>query len=246
MFIKNKYHKLYFLLVDRARARIISGYTEKHHIVPKCLGGTDDLHNLVVLTAREHYICHVLLTKMTDGDAKRKMIFAAQMMLAKSKNHNRAKINSRLYNTLRSLHAHEMSRLHANKIVSDETKKKMSDSAKGRPSGFRGRSHSIESNSKNSIANKGHTRNTDEVVSKIVKSRKGYTHSDETRQKISKGNRGKKMPPLSEEARARISIAHTGRPAPWATGSSIKCEHCQKMSNIGNYKRWHGDNCRAR
>lgn len=246
MFIKNKYHKLYFLLVNRAKTRSISGYTEKHHIIPKCMGGTNDLHNLAVLTAREHYICHVLLTKMTEGDIKRKMIFASRMMLYSSKNHNRTKINSRLSDTLKTLHAIEMSKLHSGKIVTTETRNKMSKSAKGRPSGFKGRTQTKESNSANSIANKGHTRNTAEVVSKIIKSREWYKHSDETRQKISKGNAGKKMPPHSEEAKQRISESLKGRPAPWAAGSTIKCEHCQKMSNIGNYKRWHGSNCRAK
>lgn len=40
------------------------GYSEKHHIVPKCLGGSDDKFNLVVLTAREHFLAHYLLTKI--------------------------------------------------------------------------------------------------------------------------------------------------------------------------------------
>jgi len=37
-------------------------YYEKHHIIPKCIKGTDDKDNLVLLTAREHYVCHKLLT----------------------------------------------------------------------------------------------------------------------------------------------------------------------------------------
>lgn len=39
-------------------------YYEKHHIIPKSLGGTDDLNNLVLLTAREHYLAHYMLTKI--------------------------------------------------------------------------------------------------------------------------------------------------------------------------------------
>ena len=37
-------------------------YYEKHHILPKCLGGNNDKENLVLLTAKEHYVCHKLLT----------------------------------------------------------------------------------------------------------------------------------------------------------------------------------------
>ena len=38
-------------------------YCEEHHIVPRCLGRSDDESNLVNLTAREHFIAHVLLMK---------------------------------------------------------------------------------------------------------------------------------------------------------------------------------------
>jgi hypothetical protein len=46
------------------------GYTERHHIQPKCLGGTDDHKNLVRLTAREHFVVHHLLTKIHSGCSK--------------------------------------------------------------------------------------------------------------------------------------------------------------------------------
>lgn len=46
--------------------RTLEGYTEKHHIIPRCLGGSNEQINIAVLTAREHYIAHLLLTKMTD------------------------------------------------------------------------------------------------------------------------------------------------------------------------------------
>jgi hypothetical protein len=47
-----------------------------HHIIPKSLGGVDDDTNTILLTAREHYICHLLLTKMLVNMQKSKMIFA--------------------------------------------------------------------------------------------------------------------------------------------------------------------------
>ena len=39
-------------------------YTEKHHILPKSLGGTNDKDNLVLLTFREHIIAHLLLARI--------------------------------------------------------------------------------------------------------------------------------------------------------------------------------------
>lgn len=38
-----------------------NGYYESHHIKPKWLGGDDSADNLVLLTAREHYLAHYLL-----------------------------------------------------------------------------------------------------------------------------------------------------------------------------------------
>lgn len=58
------YERIYKAIVERARNRQCEGYTETHHIVPRCMGGTDDKSNLVELTAEEHYLCHQLLVKM--------------------------------------------------------------------------------------------------------------------------------------------------------------------------------------
>lgn len=80
LFIDNKYTRTYYKLIVRAKARVITDYTEKHHIIPKSLGGTDSKDNLVKLTAREHFICHLLLTKMTTGNNTYKMKFALSMI----------------------------------------------------------------------------------------------------------------------------------------------------------------------
>lgn len=42
-------------------------YVEEHHIVPRCIGGSDDKSNLVNLTGREHFIAHKLLFKASIG-----------------------------------------------------------------------------------------------------------------------------------------------------------------------------------
>lgn len=80
MYLDNKYTKWYNSIITKANDRTILGYTEKHHIIPSSLGGTNDKENLAILTAREHFVCHLLLTKMTIGNARYKMIFALQML----------------------------------------------------------------------------------------------------------------------------------------------------------------------
>jgi len=76
IFINNKYTAWYFSIINAAMNRPNTGYTERHHIIPKSLNGSDDRDNLVRLTAREHFICHQLLTKMTAGLERIKMLHA--------------------------------------------------------------------------------------------------------------------------------------------------------------------------
>ena len=102
MYLTNKYSKWYNNIVSAARARTaVTGYTEKHHIIPKSLGGTNNKSNLVVLTAREHFVCHWLLTKMTTGTAKIKMWNAMRIIFVKSKGQERYSLTSRKYEVIR-------------------------------------------------------------------------------------------------------------------------------------------------
>lgn len=45
-------------------------YYEKHHIIPKCLGGSNKIENLILLTAKEHFIAHLLLHKIRPHSKK--------------------------------------------------------------------------------------------------------------------------------------------------------------------------------
>jgi hypothetical protein len=82
MFNNSKYTKWYKSICSKK----YEGITEKHHIIPKSLGGTDELNNLVDLTPKAHFICHWLLTKMVDDKAsKQKMFYAFNFMLCKPK-----------------------------------------------------------------------------------------------------------------------------------------------------------------
>lgn len=103
MFLNNKYTKKYFCLIEFAQKQIIDGYYEKHHIVPKCLGGLDNPENLVKLTARQHFIAHLLLTKMCKGKIKYKLYSAYSKMLCNSKDTQRYSPTSRFYDYSKKL-----------------------------------------------------------------------------------------------------------------------------------------------
>ncbi len=80
MYLDNKYTRWYNSIVAAAKNRKIFGYTENHHIIPSSLGGSNKKENLVRLTAKEHFVCHLLLTRMTTGNNHYKMVFALHML----------------------------------------------------------------------------------------------------------------------------------------------------------------------
>lgn len=113
------YKAIYYKIIENAKKETENGnrhvgYFEKHHILPKSLGGNNDENNLVKLTAREHFVCHWLLVKMYDkGTTERyKMLCALWRM-----NNNGAPgqkihyINSRAYEKLRIEFAENVSKI---------------------------------------------------------------------------------------------------------------------------------------
>lgn len=58
------YTKVYNSICERGQKRKIEGYTEKHHIIPKCMGGSDKPENITNITAKEHFLCHKLLCEI--------------------------------------------------------------------------------------------------------------------------------------------------------------------------------------
>lgn len=106
MFNKSKYTKWYFSLIESRRTMSRDCFTEKHHIIPKCMGGTNDPTNLVSLTPREHYICHRLLCEMVDDtDRKRKMKYALMAMNIglHSKDKTQSRVTSKQYEKIKIL-----------------------------------------------------------------------------------------------------------------------------------------------
>lgn len=80
--LDNKYSKWYINIINSAKNRILDDifYTEKHHIIPKSFGGSDVEENIVVLTYREHFLCHWLLVKCVKEPYKRKAFSALSRM----------------------------------------------------------------------------------------------------------------------------------------------------------------------
>lgn len=62
------YYKQYNKLIDKCIQMESEGYpedvyTEVHHILPKCIGGTNKKNNLVRMPIRYHIFAHIFLMK---------------------------------------------------------------------------------------------------------------------------------------------------------------------------------------
>jgi hypothetical protein len=119
------YKKHYDLLIERSRNRTLDGYVEKHHIIPKCLGGTDDKENLAILTPEEHFLAHQLLIKLNPGH--RGLVYAVQMM---THHHTNARTNNKLFGWIRRRMALAMS---------EQTRTRLKEN--GHPKGMLGKKH---------------------------------------------------------------------------------------------------------
>lgn len=122
------YNKVYNQIIERAKSRILQGYTETHHIIPRCMGGDNSLENLIRLTAREHFLCHWLLSRLNPNNEKLAHGFL-MMCRVKGKGQQRYTPSSRVF---------------------EEAKQRVSALKKGRPNPnhsiiMKGRKQSIES-----------------------------------------------------------------------------------------------------
>ena len=181
MFTDTKYTKWYFQITNRRKHDHVDGYTERHHIIPKSLGGADIGDNIVALSAREHFICHWLLTKMvTESDAKWKMMNALRMMRAENPSQERYStgITARVYQRLKEEHA----------VMQSER-------MMGENNPFYNKTHTDEAKQRISEANTGD---------------KNGAKTPAARKKISDAKRGKKREPFSQEWLDNLTATRQG------------------------------------
>jgi hypothetical protein len=266
--IKMNYQKIYNQLIQRAhledrkklkREHKDYIYYENHHIVPKRLGGSDKKENLVLLTAREHFIAHKLLAFMYPDN---KSVFYGYYAMANI-THKREgyKISSREYDRIKKEFNFKCSGINASfygKKHSNEFKIKASDRMKGK---------------RNPNYNKPSPRRgiplSQETKDKISKVHKGKKLSEDQKNKLLCANKGRKMSkkhkeilrqyrigcPHTKEAKIKIGLSSKGRVPKCKVCKKFmarehkciiyKCPYCEMSSyNKGNMTRYHFDNCK--
>jgi hypothetical protein len=236
VFIDNKYRRCYVRIIDRARARTNhTQYVERHHIMPRSLGGADDAVNLVSLTYREHFLAHWLLTKFTEGENRLRMKRALWAMSWNSKTHERRITGWRFdvaKKAIRDL-GQLVGMMGRGKPKSEEHRRKISDALRGKKKSeahraklrmhspspeqraalsirMRGRVYSEQTLARMRAANSGR-KHTPETRAKLSAALTGRVFTDQWKEKISAKVKGRKIGPHSPEHCARISDASRKR-----------------------------------
>lgn len=233
--LQNKYTRCYEQIVERAQLRILSAdtYVERHHIIPRSIGGNNSKSNLAVLTAREHFICHWLLIKMlSPGIERSKMFRALSLMKAKTKDQHRytSPITSRVYEKIKPEVSKHQTILMTGRVPTESHRKKMSAALKGRKQSEEHRKNSSLAR----IGKPGH-KWTKEQKEKFLKrvaeqggAMLGKSHSTEARQKMSKSQKER----ITDEERVLRSKRSSGENNPMY-GRKQTEEAKKKMSRLG-------------
>jgi len=214
------YQKIYDDLISRAksenRKKGEGVYYEAHHILPRCLGGKGNVScykthpNLVLLTAREHYLAHKLLVFIYPNN---KSLKDAYWAFVSFKNKEReGLISMKEYEELRIYHAKRQSERATGKKASDETKQKLKDQ--------RNTTEWIQMIRDRATGKKA----SDETKQKMSISRTGQKRTQKTKDNISKSLKGKEK---SKEARDNMSKSASKRKG--ETQNNVKLKEHQVL-----------------
>lgn len=218
------YPAIYEALISRARGREIDGYTERHHVVPLCLGGGDEASNLVRLTAEEHFIAHKLLVKIHPQE--RGLVFG---LLAMTMSNRGMRASNKAFGWVRRLIAQALSDSRKGVPRSREMMRKIWAGNRGRvapeherqriSSGLKGIPKSPEHNAKVSAALKGRP-----------SPMKGRSHSEETKQKMREAALARRHTPETIE---KLTAFAAGQTQEQRSARAIKAWQTKRAKKTG-------------
>jgi hypothetical protein len=192
LFLANKYRLWYFQIIENSKSRVLRSGTERHHIIPKCFGGSNDPENIALLTYREHFLAHWLLPKFTGGKLRYKMLSALWQMARVPKHYTR----------MTASWQYEVARA----AVAEVTKAR----SIGNKYGVGRKWTAIEHERHQCmLQQRRETPTPKEWREKISQGKRGIKASQETKMKMSASRIGKKH---TEETKRKMSLASAGRP----------------------------------
>ena len=209
------YNFHYNKLIETRKKRIIQNdvYYEKHHIIPRSTGGSDDPNNIVILTAREHFIAHWLLYRMYSNNES--ITYAFWMMSCRFKN-----FSSIAYEEAKKNFSENVKR----RKHSQETKDKISQKRKATGNHWKGKHHSEEGKANISFGRKNDNRTVNPLTEKsrcekISESHTGKTKTDSHKENIRLAKIGNKNPQYGKPQKRKI------------------CEKCGYNTTINNWSK---------
>lgn len=171
------------ILNTRGRFACGDEYHERHHIKPRCMGGTNNKNNLIDLFAREHFIAHKLLAKEHPENGK--LIHAWTLMSRLNNHEDKYEVTPEEYEEAKKAFSvlvkgkplseeqrrkigdatrghvvlesarQAVAKANASRVWSKESRQKLSNTISGENHPWFGRHHTEESKRKNSDAHKG-------------------------------------------------------------------------------------------
>lgn len=214
------YRQHHDLLVDRARHRVINAYTERHHVIPRCLGGSNDALNIVLLTPEEHFMAHKFLVKLHPDHLG---LLTALMLMSRNPDGG-PRQNNKLFGWIRR----KLSKRRTGMKSTDAMKAAVSKAQKGRRRSQewiermialnRGKKRSPEVVQRIKAAVIGPCR-TPEFREKISRIHKGRKHSAQSKENMRRAHMGKVT---SEATKAKLSAAAMGRTASASTRANMR------------------------
>lgn len=262
-YIDTKYTRWYQAIVRSRREQPLPAdhYSEDHHIIPESFykqrtregppgwldGDPEDPSNRVRLTAREHFVCHWLLVKMTTGIAHIKMRDALEMMGVKAEHQHRysSGITSRVFERNRI----EVAKIRSERMMGENNPAKKPGVGEAIAATKRGKKR--EPFSPKWIANlcKANSGEGNGMY--------GKKHSEETLRALrEKGEQYLWVHNGVEDLRVHQRDLDNHLANGWLRGRAPKgktgprekilCPHCGAYAAANTFKRWHGDNCKHR
>jgi hypothetical protein len=217
------YFKHYERLIQKRKRAILekrmhfeSLYTESHHIFPICKGGPDVSENKVRLTAREHFLAHLLLVKMYPEHQG--LLYAANWMS------NNKKYGSRKYTWLKEKFSILNSEKKKGISLSEDHCNNISNSLKGYKKSNEHLKRIGESKKDIPLSDEHRQKLSKDIPISYERHEKmfGRIFSKESLEKMSKAKKG-----IPKE-------------------KSTICPYCHKIGDKANMIRWHFEKCKKK
>ena len=210
------YRKHYNNLIDRARVRTIDGYIERHHIIPRCMGGTDDESNIVKLTGAEHFVAHQLLVKIYPTNHS---LTHALKILMGSNNYN-----NKQFEWVRKKAVQTSIAFHTGRKRSLETRQRISSALKGKRLGVK-----FTDEHRKNISTRVFTKEWCEKLSEANKNRILINHSERVKAGITEASR-KKLSILKKNA-PKLTCPHCLKEVDVANFKRWHGDNCKENPN---------------